>query len=264
MVTDVHTYPEETVVFTATLPRSGFGPRLTARAGEVWRAMQDVVADQSNSVGWTPEAYVKAGTMFVVRSMTVRHAREVKVDEVLTGRTWPSKARRAMLFTRQVRMFDTGKTLVASATQEWALLTVHDLQPTRAGQELFDAFKIYEGHPDLEELPAPRWKEDAQPQRFEFTVWHGWMDPNGHANHAAYVDYCDEAVARILASEGKDPQRVVAIAETVHFRAAITGGDVVTVETLELPSTPEGRLFTHRLLVNGKVCATATLLRTLA
>ncbi len=74
----------------------------------------------------------------------------------------------------------------------------------------------------------------------------------------------DEAVARIVASDGKDPQRTVALAETVHFRASITGGDVVTVETLELPATPEGRLFTHRLLVNAKVCATATLLRTFA
>lgn len=260
----MHTYPEATVPFTATLPRSGFGPRLTARAGEVWRAMQDVVADQSNSVGWTPEAYVKAGTMFVVRSMTVRHAREVKVDEVLTGRTWPSKARRAMLFTRQVRMFSAENELVASATQEWALLTVKDLQPTRAGPELFAAFHIYEGAPDEAELPVPRWSDDAQPHRFEFTVWHGWMDPNGHANHAAYVDYCDEAVARILAAEGRDPQRTVPRAETVHFRASITAGDVVTVETLELPATPEGRRFTHRLLVSGKVCATATLLRAMS
>lgn len=260
----MHTFPDATLPFTATLSHSGFGPRLTARAGEVWRAMQDVVAEQSNSVGWTPERYVQSGTMFVVRSMTVRHHREVKVDEVLSGRTWPSKARRAMLFTRQVRLFGRTEDLVASATQEWALLTVHDLQPTRAGQDLFDAFKIYEGHPDVAELPVPRFAEAAQPHRFEFTVWHGWMDPNGHANHAAYVDYCDEAVARIVASEGKDPQRTVALAETVHFRASITGGDVVTVETLELPATPEGRLFTHRLLVNGKVCATATLLRTFA
>lgn len=260
----MHACPDAALPFPATLPRSGFGPRLTARAGDVWRAMQDVVADQSNSVGWTPARYAQAGTMFVVRSMTVRHRREVKVDEALTGRTWPSKARRAMLFTRQVRLFGDAGELVASATQEWALLTVHDLQPTRAGPELFAAFHLFEGFADEAELPVPRFPDDAQPRRFDFTVWHGWMDPNGHANHAAYVDYCDEGVARILAAEGKDPQRLVALAETVHFRASITAGDVVTVETLELPATPEGRLFTHRLLVGGKVCATATLLRALA
>jgi acyl-CoA thioesterase FadM len=254
----MRTVPEATLVFPVTLQRHAFGPRLVARAGDVWRAMQDVVVDQSSSVGWTPERYVQANTMFVVRTMTVKHVREVRIGEALQGRTWPSRARRQMLFTRQVRLF-AGSELVAGASQEWAYLS-RDLQPTRAGPEIFDAFRIEEGHPEVE---LPSFVREPKPTThvFDFTTWHGWMDPHGHANHAAYVDYCDEGVARVVAAEGGDPQALVPVAESVHFRAAIGAGELITVETTQVGHVQGARVFEHRILSGEKVCATATTLR---
>jgi acyl-CoA thioesterase FadM len=250
--------PDATLIFPVTLQRHVFGPRLVARAGDVWRAMQDVVVDQSASVGWTPERYVQANTMFVVRTMTVQHHRELKIHEPLHGRTWPSRARREMLFTRQVRLF-SNEELVAAATQEWAYLS-RDLQPTRAGKDIFDAFTIEEGFPEVE-LPAFEPMADQPTHAFEFTVWHGWMDPHAHVNHAAYVDYCDEGVARVVASEGSDPQRVVPVAESVHFRAAINAGENVRVETTLAGKAGRARVFKHRVIVGERVCATATTVR---
>lgn len=252
------TVPAETLTFPVTLHRHAFGPRLVARAGDVWRAMQDVVADQSSSVGWTPERYVEAKTLFVVRTMTVRHQREVRIGEPLTGRTWPSRARRQMLFTRQVRLFG-GQELVAGASQEWAYLSL-DLQPTRAGPEIFAAFQLIEGYPEVE---LPSFVAHAEQKRhvFDFTTWHGWMDPHGHANHAAYIDYCDEGVARVVAGEGADPQRLVPVAESVHFRAAIGAGELITVETKVSGHAQEARVFEHRILSGDRVCATATTVR---
>ncbi len=255
------TVPAESLTFPVTLQRHAFGPRLVPHAGDVWRAMQDVVVDQSSSVGWTPERYVEAKTMFVVRTMTVRHHREVRIGEPLSGRTWPSRARREMLFTRQVRLF-SGEALIAGATQEWAYLS-RDLQPTRAGKEIFDAFKISEGYPEVE-LPSFVANADQPLHVFDFTVWHGWMDPHGHANHAAYVDYCDEGVARVVAEEGGDPQRIVPIAESVHFRAAVGAGELITVETTLAGHVQGARVFKHRVLSGEKVCATATTVRALA
>lgn len=253
--------PRETLSFAVSLQRNSFGPRLVSRAGDVWRAMQDVVVDQSASVGWTPERYVQANTMFVVRTMTVRHEREVRIHEPLHGRTWPSRARREMLFTRQVRLF-SGDELVAAASQEWAYLT-RDLQPTRAGKDIFDAFTVHEGYPEVG-LPSFTPLADQPAHRFDFTVWHGWMDPHGHVNHAAYVDYCDEGVARVVAAAGQAPQRLVPIAESVHFRAAITAAEHVTVETLLAGHAAAGaRVFKHRVLSGEKVCATATTVRAL-
>lgn len=256
----MHTVPPATATFPVTMQRNSFGPRLVARAGDVWRAMQDVVSDQSSSVGWTPERYVEANTMFVVRTMTVRHLREVRIAETLNGRTWPSRDRRQMLFTRQVRMF-SGDEFVAGATQEWAYLT-RDLQPTRAGKEIYDAFRLETGFPGIE-LPSFVAVEGRPSRVFDFTVWHGWMDPHGHVNHAAYVDYCDEGIARVVAGEGGDPQQLRPVAETVHFRAAIGAGELITVETTECGQSNGARVFKHRILSGEKVCATAVLIRAL-
>lgn len=259
----MHTVPPASLKFPVTLQRHAFGPRLVARAGDVWRAMQDVVVDQSSSVGWTPERYVQANTMFVVRTMTVKHEREVRIGEPLVGRTWPSRDRRQMLFTRQVRLFTPADELIASATQEWAYLS-RDLEPIRAGQDIYDAFSLVTGYPDVD---LPSFVADVnQPLHvFDFTTWHGWMDPHSHANHAAYVDYCDEGVARVVAAAGGDPQRLVPVAETVHFRAAIGAGELITVETTRAGHSQGGKViaYKHRILSGEKVCATATTLRSL-
>lgn len=260
----MHNVPPSTLNFPVTLQRHAFGPRLVARAGDVWRAMQDVVVDQSSSVGWTPERYVTANTMFVVRTMTVKHEREVRIAEPLTGRTWPSRERRQMLFTRQVRLFaglPGADALVASATQEWAYLS-RDLAAIRAGKDIYEAFSIETGFPDVE-LPSFIGEPDQPTHVFDFTTWHGWMDPHGHANHAAYIDYCDEGVARVFAAQGHDPQRLVPLAESVHFRAAIGAGELITVETTRAGHTAHGTVHKHRILAGDKVCATATTLRAL-
>ncbi|MFZ5444747.1 MAG: thioesterase family protein [Myxococcota bacterium] len=252
------TFPEATLRFPVTLQRNSFSPRLVARAGDVWRAMQDVVADQSSSVGWTPERYVEANTMFVVRTMTVRHEREVRIGEALEGRTWPSRERRQMLFTRQVRLF-AGDELIAGASQEWAYLS-RSLEPIRAGKDIFDAFRIEVGYPEVE-LPSFVALADQPTHTFDFTTWYGWMDPHGHANHAAYVDYCDEGIARLVAAGGEDPQALIPVAETVHFRAAIGPGELITVDTTLAGKTGSARVFKHRILSGEKVCATATTIR---
>ena len=258
MTTDFSGSPAAARRFSVSLQRGTFSPRLVARAGDVWRAMQDLVVQQSNDVGWTPDRYVAANTMFVVRTMTVQHLRELHIDDVLTGTTWPSRARRQMLFTRQVRLF-AGETLTAAATQEWAYLS-RRLEPIRAGKDLFDAFTVFEGHPDVE-LPAFV-KDDAAPaERFDFVTWHGWMDPHAHVNHAAYVDFCDEGVARWAAGRGVDPQGVVPIAETVHFRAALGAGVTVTVETTRIGHAHGDAVFAHRILQGDTVCALATTVR---
>jgi acyl-CoA thioesterase FadM len=258
----MRTVPEHAKVFPVTLQRSVFGPRLTARAGDVWRAMQDVVVDQSTSVGWTPERYVEHDRMFIVRTMTTRHRREVRQAEALRGVTWVSRARRDMLFTREVRLFTSSDDEpVATATQEWALLT-RALAPTRASQAMYDAFAISEGFPATE-LPAVEPRTSPWHFTHAFTTWHLWMDPHGHVNHPAYVDYCDESVSRAVAKAGLDAQSLTPLAETVHFKAAIGAEAQVQVETSLVGTMELAGVFAHRLIVEGKLCATATTIRLL-
>lgn len=222
--------------------------------------MQDVVVDESSSVGWPPERYVAAKTMFVVRSMTVRHEREVRIGERLVGHTWPSRARRDMLFTREVRLFASDEP-VASATQEWAYLSRELTGPIRAGRDIYDAFTIHQGFPSVE-LPtlAPA---TGPVHRFVFRAWHTWMDALAHVNHPAYVDFCDESTARAVAAAGLDPHRLAPVAEAVHFRAAIAADVEVTVETQLEGHAAGAVLLAHRLLAGQLVCATAHTVRRL-
>lgn len=253
--------PASAKAFPVVLQRNSFSPRLSARAGDVWRAMQDVVVDQSADVGWSPARYESSGTMFVVRSMTLVHARELRFEDRLVGRTWPVRARRETLFTREVRLF-VGAEVVAAASQEWAYLS-RALAPIRAGKDVFDAFVREEGFPSValpEHTPAPA----TAVRRFEFDTWHGWMDPFGHVNHPAYVDFCDEATSRALAKAGLPALQLSPVAESVHFRAAIGAEERVTVEA-QLVGTvgDDAVLLAHRILVGETVCATAKSVRRL-
>jgi acyl-CoA thioesterase FadM len=257
----VNAYPVETLSFPVLLQRNAFGPRLVARAGDVWRATQDVVADESMSVGWTPARFLETGTMFIVRSMTVRHLRDVRFAESLVGRTWPARARRDMLFTREVRLF-SGEELVIAATQEWAYLS-RALEPIRAGRDLYDAYTLRDGYPSVK-LPEYERRDGHPVHHFGFTTWHAWMDPNAHVNHPAYVDYCDEGTHRVLAARGIDPQRLTPLSEEVHFRAAIGPEEEVTVETTYRGAMGDAAVLGHRILVRGKVAATSITIRRLA
>lgn len=257
----MNTWPGTAKAFSVVLQRNSFSPRLSARAGDVWRAMQDVVVDQSADVGWTPARYDSTNTMFVVRSMTLQHLRELRFEDKLVGRTWPVRARRDMLFTREARLF-SGDELVASASQEWAYLS-RTLEPIRAGADIYAAFTREEGFPSAE-LPAHEPLNGFPVQRFTFRTWHLWMDPFGHINHPAYVDFCDEATSRALAKAGLPALQLSPLAETVHFRAAI-GADVdVTVEVHLVGDVGDDAvLLSHRILVGEKVCATAKTVRRL-
>lgn len=252
--------PPSTPAFDVMLQRNSFGPRLVARAGDVWRAMQDVVVDQSTAVGWPPARYAQTNSMFVVRTMTVQHARELRIGEPLTGFTWVSRARRSVLFTREVRLF-TGEESVAVATQEWAYLS-RDLQPTKPGPELYAAFPIIEGLPRVE-LEAPAAPADGKRHHFRFRTWHTWMDPFGHINHPAYVDFCDEALCRIVGAAGLEPQHLMPVAEQVHFRAPIAADVEVEVETTLVGAVGSAAVLEHRVIVDDKVCALATTHRAL-
>lgn len=257
----MRTWPDSAKAFPVALQRNSFSPRLSARAGDVWRAMQDVVVDQSADVGWTPARYESTGTMFIVRSMTLQHARELRFEDRLVGRTWPVRARRDMLFTREVRLF-AGDELVASASQEWAYLS-RKLEPIRAGQDIYSAFQREEGFPSVD-LPAHEPIEGLPVFRFTFRTWHLWMDPFGHINHPAYVDFCDEATSRVLAKAGLPALQLSPLAESVHFRAAIGADEDVIAEVHLIGAVGDDAvLLGHRILIGDKVCATAKTVRRL-
>jgi len=254
MRADLHEFP-------LRIPRQAFSARDAARAGDVWRAFQEVALEGSTRAGWPPQRYREGDTAFVVRTMTVVHHAEATYGEELSARTWIRRMRRGTLCTREVRL-DAERGPVALGTQEW----VHvgpERKPMRARPELVAAFPERE---DGTEAVLPAWQPAAGPtKRFAFDVWYTWMDPLDHVNHPAYVDFCDEATSRVLVDAGLSALALAPVAEKLTFRSGAVAGEHLVVST-----TPRGIIgedivvLAHELRVGDRLCADGVTLRRLA
>lgn len=229
------------------LPRHGANPRGVGRAGEVWRLCQDVAVQASIRVGWPPERYTRRGAGFVVYGMTARHHRELPYGEPLRAATWMRDFRRGILSSREVRLYgDQGP--VADVTQRWVHVG-EGFKPCRADPELVSAFTLVEGLEPPVELPELATQIDSPEQAFRFQVWHTWMDPLGHVNHPAYVDWCDEATSRALSARGVDPQLLVPVAESVEWKKGALAGDPILVSSRALGWTADdAAVLRHRIV----------------
>lgn len=227
----------------------------------MWRSFQEIAVDASTEAGWPPKRYRDEGAAFIVRSMTVRHAQEPYYGEPLTGTTWVSRMRRDLFSTREVRIVSKERGAIASARQEWVHVSAA-MVPTRAPKSLLDAFlpESIEGSFLEPELPPITEKiESSATLEFEFDAWWTWMDPLDHANHPAYVDWCDEALSRALAAKGLNPLALTPEAEEVTFRFGVRGGQRVAVRSNAIGFDAKGNLaVAHRiyaLLPEGEVLA---------
>lgn len=250
------------------LPRHAFSARDAARAGDVWRAFQEVAVEASTAAGWPPSRYRDENVAFIVRSMVVVHAREALYGERLAGRTWVSRMRRDMFSTREVRIHGARGPL-ASARQEWVHVAAVNatLEPARGSQSLLDAFRPETGPdgdvpPELPAIATPL--ADHAAHVFELDAFHTWMDPLDHANHPAYVDWADEALSRALARAGVPPIALVPVAESATFRSGVVAAERVRVETRVTGLTTAGDLVCdHRIVAADRHCASVTTVRRL-
>lgn len=246
---------------TLQLPREAFGPRDKARAGDLWRLLQSAAVLGSAELGWHPARYRAEGCAFVMRRMTVVHAREVDFGEPLAVQTWVSSFRGGRFTNRQVRV-EVGGERVCGTTQEWLHVSSPEMKITRASKELLEVFEVHELEPDvvLPEVAEP--VVDAPEHRFAFEAWHTWMDPLAHANHPLYVDWADEALSRVCAAAGLAATGLIPTAEQVAWRAGVEAGDGVVVTTQLVGHTAEGlAVCAHEFLVGERRCATATTVR---
>jgi len=249
------------------LPRNAFTPRDAARAGDVWRCCQDAAVLGASRLGWDPPRFRREGAAFVVREMTTVHHAEGRYGDVVRATTWISNFRRALLCSRQIRLNIDGKPF-ASSTQEWAHVSTEGgrMRAARAKPRLVEDMAV-EGPDSSVSLPNYS-KAPGTLHTFTFTAWHTWMDPLAHANHPAYVDWAEEAVARLAYAGGVNPMNIQPVAESAKWRVGAMAPDQVTVTTRQLGRTAEGAVvcvhevtaaqtgpaatvYTVRQLVNG-------------
>jgi len=248
--------------FPLTLPRNAFTSRETPRAGDIWRICQDAATLASIQAGWPPSRFRVENVAFVVYKMTLLHDAESTYGEVLEVRTWVSCLRRRTLCTREVRVRSGGQR-VAAATQEWVHVDFETLKPKQGSLEAASAFGEIEVEPSVA-IPSFDPLPGAE-ENFQFDMWQTWSDPLAHANHPAYIDWCDEATSRRMLAAGLDPVLLRPIAEQVTFRSAVLPGERVTVRSKRV-----GRIGTdavvlkHHLETERGPAADATSVRGLA
>jgi len=234
------------------LPRNAFSARDAARAGDVWRAFQDVATEASTAAGWPPARYRAEGIAFVVRQMTTVHHREARYGERFAGRTGISLFKRGLLVSRQLWL-DAADGPLARATQEWAHVKLEDgaMRPARAPESLVSAFAPI---PPVDDVVLPAWRpiEGAREHALSFRCWWTWMDPLAHANHPAYVDWSDEALSVAMAAAGLDPIALAPVAERVRWRAGVVAPADVVVRTRVVGTTDAGDVACeHRIDAGG-------------
>lgn len=262
------TVPPPLQRFPAALPRHAFSARNAARAGDVWRMLQEVAVEASTRCGWPPMRYRAANAAFVMRTMTVHHEREARYGEALEARTWVHAFKRGIFSTREIRIHSAEDgSRISTATQQW----VHvdgSMKPARASEELTSAFPPHEELADpsaaLPAIAEPA--EAAAVHRFELEPWFTWMDPLDHVNHPAYVDFCDEAIARIAHGAGLSPLQLRPRAEKMTYSRGVEALERTVVESELRGRTAEGALVCeHRILLgDGTLCAKGTTVRDLA
>ena len=248
--------------FPLSLPRNAFTAREVPRAGDIWRACQDVATTASMKAGWPPERFRDEGTSFLVYRMSVVHAHEPHYGQTLDAKTWVSRFRRRTLCTRQIRL-RAEERLVAAATQEWAHVDGATLKPKQASEGASDAFPEAEGDPSVV-LPAYDQRPGTE-HAFEFQMWQTWSDPLEHANHPAYIDWCDESTSRFMLNAGLDPIMLKPLAEHVVFRNSVLPGEVVEVRTARVGViATDAIVLKHHIETEIGAAADATTIRSLA
>ena len=130
---------------------------------------------------------------------------------------------------RRSEIHADGGTLLAVATTDWVLLGARGA-PVRIPADILAAFpgRLPDFQPARVELPDP--PMDARPDRL--VVRRHELDPMGHANHAVYADWVEEAV---VAAGGEAAAAAVPRTMALEFVRSATADMAVTSTTWRLP-----------------------------
>lgn len=165
------------------------GPDGNLSAAGYLRYAQDLAWIHSETAGFGRDWYAERGLTWLARAIEldigapVTYGAELDVTTRLTGfrRVWARRATEFLLHPRSDP--------VARATTDWVLINA-DGRPVRPPEGVIEAFGA--DLPDFAPLRLPDQPAPADAPRHDSTVRRGDLDPLGHINNAAYLDYLDE------------------------------------------------------------------------
>lgn len=165
------------------------GPDGHLRSSGFLRFAQDLAWTHSESAGFGRDWYQSRGLTWLVRAIELDILEDVAYGGELTVSTEVVGFRR--VWARRLSEFDVkgSERSVAVAVTDWVLLNDRG-RPVRPPDEIVGVFA--DGLTDFTPLRLDALAADGQQVPREFRPRRSELDPMGHANNAAYIDYLDE------------------------------------------------------------------------
>jgi acyl-CoA thioesterase FadM len=179
---------------TATVPyRVRFdecGPDGLARMSALLRYAQDVAWIHSERLGFDRDWYAARGLTWLVRAAEVALVRAIPLGTTIDVSTTVAGFRKVWARRRTDGRLADG-TLAFWAHTDWVIIDARGA-PTRIPAEFPDVYGEMPGPFDPGRVPLPPTPPGATLHRL--TVRPADLDPLGHVNNAAYLDYLEETV----------------------------------------------------------------------
>jgi len=173
------------------------------------RLLQAAATAASTDAGYSPEWYLREGTIWVIRRSTIECERPIPAGAEVEVSTWVADFRRV----RSRREYEIRRPQVSEpslrAHTDWVYIERESSRPRRIPPEMTVAF-IPEG--TSSPLPRASLALSSPPAgAFESRRSVGEMDLDAlaHVNNARYFDYLEEAALEALSARGWSPKRIL-------------------------------------------------------
>jgi len=184
------------------------GPDGDVRTSSLLRYAQDVAWIHSERLGFDRSWYASRGLAWVARAVELGILVEPALGSTLSISTAITGFRKVWARRRTEARLEDGTPSFWGHT-DW-VMTDHRGMPGRVPPEFPAAFSVAPGTFDPIRIPLPATPDDAT--RHVTRVRPQDVDPMGHVNNAAYMDYLEEALlaagARAAEAMGSTPRRV--------------------------------------------------------
>ena len=193
------------------------------RTSTLLRYAQDVAWIHSERLGFDRDWYTSRGLAWVVRAAELGVVAPVPLGTTISVSTRVSGFRKVWA-RRRTEAFLPDGTLALWGHTDWVMTDQRGM-PGRVPPEFPEAFATRPGSFEPGRVPLPPTPSDAV--RTETRVRPQDVDPMGHVNNAAYVDYLEEAIAAAgdpaAATIGTIPRRV-----RIEYVTAAAPGSMLT------------------------------------
>lgn len=202
--------------------------------------LQETAIGHGDSVGMDGESMTEMGYAWMMNRIHMRIDRYPLRRETVHVETWGSNLR-GLFAIREWRVLDDDGSPIGCATARWIILDVHRRKIIKIPSQVPERYGEHEGR-GLEDPFDRMTPIEAGNHEKHFHVRLSELDTNQHANSAAYIDWCLEAVPDDVLRDYV-PRDI-----EITFKKESKLGDGLLAHSAEQPAkADESRVFQHAI-----------------